>query len=124
MDYIRDIIVLISDSTPGSYIDYLRRYGYSCLVSGSVSVDLRSGVELLGKSFGIKHIWVDSAGRLAGAFFAQRAADELHPILSPFVSSSCALPVFTGPIEDIRLRLLSSRKIKGGNVLLKYAVCD
>ena len=46
-EFSRDIIVLLSDSTPEEYIEYLKERNYDYHISGKSHVDLKAALEIL-----------------------------------------------------------------------------
>ena len=120
MEYIRDVIVLISESTPPSYVRYLEDNRYRYVKSGAERCDLDAALEKLGGDFGIKLIRIDSVGALAGAFLEGGLADRLVFIMSPFIARTPSLRPFGGLSKDIAMELVSSEELRDGHIMATY----
>lgn len=62
MPYLRDIIVLCSNSTPKEYLDFLDERKMDYLITGKENVDLNAALMELNSKYGIKSLRVDSGG--------------------------------------------------------------
>ncbi|EWS99996.1 deaminase [Intrasporangium oryzae NRRL B-24470] len=123
----RSIVVLVSRSTPGDYIDYLDRRGIEHVVSGDERVDLASALATLAERHGVASVRTDSGGALNGALIAAGLVDEVALILNPHVSgrpegqSVVRLP---RPMGDggIPLALVELERLDDDSLWLRYAV--
>lgn len=122
MEYIRDVIVLISESTPEEYIGYLDRNGYRYLKTGKARCDIGKALEKLHSELGIRHVRVDSVGSLASQFLNEGLADEMLTIFSPFVLKSPSARAFSGLVRDIGLSLVSTGPLRDGYILARYLI--
>jgi 2,5-diamino-6-(ribosylamino)-4(3H)-pyrimidinone 5'-phosphate reductase len=82
-DYCKDIIVLISDSTPKSYQNYLRERHYDFIVAGNEHVDYAKALEVLYDQYSCRIIRTDSGGILTNVLIEQGLVDEISLVISP-----------------------------------------
>ncbi|MRR08621.1 RibD family protein [bacterium] len=120
----RDVVIVVSRSTPRRYIEHLRRRGYGYITAGTRRVDLRRALERIALRYGVKTVQVDSGGRLAGILLQQGLADRISLVVSPTIVGKDATPLFRDmvPRHVVPLRLLSHRRLDRGHLHLMYAV--
>jgi 2,5-diamino-6-(ribosylamino)-4(3H)-pyrimidinone 5'-phosphate reductase len=66
-DYCRDVVVLITEQTPQSYVDYLEKRNYDYYVVGKNQVDLKSALKILSENYESDNIMIDSGRELTNA---------------------------------------------------------
>ncbi len=82
-EYCKDIIVLVSASTPSSYLAYLRERNYDFIAAGDDHVDYAQALEVLYNRYNCRVIRTDSGGVLTNALIEQGLVDEISLIVSP-----------------------------------------
>lgn len=126
--YWRAGIALCSKSTPREHLAYLRKEGVEAIVAGREKVDLRAALETLAADHGVKVVRVDSGGTLNGVLLREKLVSEVSVLVHPqlvggesprSIYRSRDLTVEERPTD---LELMSSRKLKGGTVWLRYRV--
>ena len=126
--YWKDIIVLCSRSTPKGYIKALKGKKMNYIVEGDDRVDLARSLEMLSDEYGIKRMRLDSGGTLNGAMLRQGLVNEVILLINPYmVGGISAKSCYRAPdLESldgvIDLKLISSRRMKGGVQQLRYQV--
>jgi len=126
--YWRDVLVLVSRSTPREYLDYLDGKRVRHAAIGRDHVDLRAALALLAKRYGVRVVRVDSGGTLNGALLREGLVDEVSVLLHPtLVGGTGVRPLVVGPDpaspdEAVALRLTRMERQKGGIVWLRYKV--
>jgi len=118
--YAKDVIALVSNSTPKAYLDYLSERNYDFIVAGEDRVDLRFALEELNRRYGIKTVMTDTGGVLASALFEQNLVDELHLLIAPEIVGENAVNLFRNVGKTLRLQLLKSEVVEDNHVLLVY----
>lgn len=121
-EYIRDVVVLVSHSTPESYLDYLKEREYDFIVAGDDHVDYRSAFEELYSRFQCRRIRTDSGGRLTNILLEQGLADRLSLVVSPCLVGDAALSTFRtlSLPTPVKLELQSVEHTDDGAVHLVY----
>ncbi len=126
--YWKDVVVLCSRTTPSDYIEYLERKKVPYIVAGEDRVDMRAALEALAEGYGVKLVRVDSGGVLNGVLLKQGLVSEVSVLVHPcLVGGTSPKSMFRAPDvssgeESIKLKLIHSRKLKGGVVWLRYEV--
>ncbi len=121
------LLVLVSRATPGEYLAYLEREHVPYLIAGGERVDLRLGLEKLGR-LGVSAVLVTSPGRLGHALLRAGCVDEIDIDILPAVIGGTRTPtLFEGPDlgpdqMPTRLTLRSAETREDGRVLLRYDV--
>ncbi|OFY57665.1 MAG: hypothetical protein A2V50_00820, partial [Bacteroidetes bacterium RBG_19FT_COMBO_42_10] len=59
-EYCRDVIILVSESTPADYLEHLKDRNYNFIITGKEKVDLNMAVDRLREKFGIFRILTDT----------------------------------------------------------------
>lgn len=122
MEYIRDVLVLVSKKTPQNYVNYLEKNAYLYYMSGDDRCDLASAFDHLSLHHGIKHVRVDAVGSLAASMLNDGLVDELCVINAPYLLQSPSLRAFDGLKRDVRLLLISSEPLRNGYFVTRYTV--
>lgn len=120
--YAKDIIVLVSNKTPKSYLDYLAERHYDFIIAGDDYVDYRLALQALNTRYGVKTVATDSGGLLASFLLESGLVDEVHLLVSPQIVGKKSVNLFRSLENSIRLRLIKVEAIRDSHVLLVYAV--
>ncbi len=124
----RDVLVLCSERTPESYLNFLKEGKVPYLVFGKDKVDLRKAMEALAADFGTKKVHLDGGGILNGVMLREGLVDEVSVLVHPlFMGSRPHRSVFhlqegAGLKEPLELELKHVEKIEGDGIWLRYLV--
>ena len=122
------LLVVVAQSTPASYLAYLRQETIPYLVAGKESVDLKEMVKLFGTQCETECILYTGGGRLGSALLAEKLIDEINIDFLPAIIGGQGTPsLFNGPPlkeEDkaVGLHLISATVQDSGKVRLRYKV--
>lgn len=119
--YAKDIIVLVSKTTPITYIDYLTERHYDYIVTGEDKVDYRAALQELNKRYGIATLATDSGGVLTSILLEERLVDEVWLLVAPEIVGKKAVTLFRSLNQNVKLELVSCENVQG-HVLLVYRV--
>ena len=125
--YWRDLMALVSHSTPREYLDYLDRWHVKYVIAGDGKVDMRVALDELGWK-GFRRIRTDSCGTINGVLLRQGLVDEISVLLHPAIVGGNFLDsIFrdtgTSPGEKpVSLSIISARRLNNGIVWLRYKV--
>jgi 2,5-diamino-6-(ribosylamino)-4(3H)-pyrimidinone 5'-phosphate reductase len=124
----RKIVVLCSEATPTSYLDYLGKRHLEYIIVGDDHVDLRRALEELNARYGVKSVRTDCGGTLNGVLLREGLADEVSVLICPtLVGGRRGTSLFDeGDVESangfIQLRLTHMERVRGDAIWLRYEV--
>jgi 2,5-diamino-6-(ribosylamino)-4(3H)-pyrimidinone 5'-phosphate reductase len=123
MPYWRDVACVTSSPTPEEFRGYLQGWDIEEIRTEVEKADLRRSLEIL-YDRGVRHVRVESGGILNSILLRDALVSELwlmvHPFISPPGGRKAIRPELVG--RSLRVALLSSRRMRGGVVLTRYAV--
>lgn len=125
MEYIKDIIVLVSNSTPNDYLRYLKEKNYPYVKAGKERIDFFEAFRILSEEYKIETILTDTGPTLNNLLLEQNLADEISLIVAPFIVAKSQPRMFIGlDIEEEQIKLSSQDAQKLGNdyVWLRYKI--
>jgi len=123
MEYVRDIIVLVSEKTPPEYIRYLEDRDYLFLVAGKERVELAAAMNMLSWDHGVRTLVSDTGGILDTALLESGLVDEISLVLAPVLSGRTDVLIYRpGGRGTIALVLKGCGNIGEGYVHLVYEV--
>ncbi len=118
----RNVIVLISETTPLDYVKYLQEREYDYHVVGDKQVDLELALELLSSNYGVKRVLADT-GRVLGNLLLERGlALELSLLVHPVIVGKKAYNIFGNIQKNMNLKLYKKKIYPKGYVWLNYKV--
>jgi 2,5-diamino-6-(ribosylamino)-4(3H)-pyrimidinone 5'-phosphate reductase len=125
LQYWSKSVVLISDSTPKSYIEYITGYGVDHIVAGNDKVDFKIALGLLAEKYAIETIRVDSGGTLNSILIHEKLATQqsllVHPRLVGGFDTKSFYKSGNG-CENIRLKLSQFEVLENDYLWLLYDI--
>ena len=121
-EYCKDVIVLVSESTPEAYLKHLEERNYSYIKTGKAKVDLRSALYILAEQYGIKKILTDTGQALGSILINENMVDEISLVVHPLLKGGGSYYIFGGVTSDIRLSLIMEERFENGCIWLTYKV--
>ena len=125
--YWRDVMALVSQSTPAEYIEHLEKIHVPYILAGSDHVDFPEALDKMSRR-GIKRVRTDSGGTINGLLLRQGLVDEVSVLVHPALaggttpSSIYRAPDLVPGENPISLQIISSRRLRNGVVWLRYKV--
>jgi 2,5-diamino-6-(ribosylamino)-4(3H)-pyrimidinone 5'-phosphate reductase len=116
--YAKDIIVLVSKSTPRDYLEYLAARKYDYIMAGSDHVDYKAALDELNKRYGVKTIVTDTGGVLFALLLEQGLVDEVQLLIAPEIVGQKAVNLFRSLNHPVKLELKRVENIKGHALLV------
>ena len=123
MHYIKEIIVLVSERTPKSYIHFLKKYNFPYIKKGKDHVNYHSAFLTLKADYNIRTMITDTGSMLNNLLIQKGLIDELSLILAPFLLSAGNLKVFEGlqvEPQEKKLQFLGMSDLGNGYVWVRY----
>ncbi|WOF16883.1 RibD family protein [Methanoplanus sp. FWC-SCC4] len=122
LEYVKDVIILVSKKTPKDYLEYLRERDYPYIVSGSDHVDIKGALERLRQEYEIKMIVSDGGARLNSILIRDKLADEISLLVNPLIAGNRERKFFEGIDSGVNLKLVVVEQVKNGIVHLVYKI--
>lgn len=121
-EYCRDVIILVSESTPESFLKHLEERNYRYIKTGKAKIDLRSALSILSEKYGIKKILTDTGQILGSILINENMVDEISLVVHPLLKGGSSYHIFGMVTSDIHLSLLTEERFENGCVWLTYKV--
>jgi 2,5-diamino-6-(ribosylamino)-4(3H)-pyrimidinone 5'-phosphate reductase len=122
MGYLKDVIMLVSESTPKDYLEYLEERNYEYVVAGKDRVDFGEAFEILYDRYPCRLIRTDSGGELTSILLEQGLVDEVEVAIIPVLLGG-GIPLLAAPAGRHSLTLIGQRVYaKTGTIMLRYRV--
>ena len=93
-EYCRDVIVLVSKTTPADYLEYLKKREYDFIVAGEERVDYNGAFGALAAKYNVRRILVDSGPGLGGVLLGKGLVDEISLLIHPGLAGKTAPGLF------------------------------
>jgi 2,5-diamino-6-(ribosylamino)-4(3H)-pyrimidinone 5'-phosphate reductase len=124
MEYLKDVIVLVSHATPKDYLDYLKERNYDFITAGEDHVDFKQAFDVLHTRYHCRTIRTDCGGTLTGVLLEQGLADEISLVVSPCLVGKELPHLFQSLSlrERIPLELVSNEVVDGNYLSLVYRI--
>ncbi len=123
MEYIRDIVILISKKTPESYIDYLNERQYDLISAGDDHVDYKKALEILYDMYHCRTIVTDSGGTLNSILIEKDLVSEISLLVSPVLTGMNYPALFRSLQAGKKgLKLIKNDTLENDQILLLYKV--
>jgi 2,5-diamino-6-(ribosylamino)-4(3H)-pyrimidinone 5'-phosphate reductase len=110
LEFIKDIIVLISDKTKNDYIDYLKKRNYKTIKTGKDHCNYKTAFKILNKEYETNILRSDSGGTLNAILLKEKLVDKISLIISPILVNKNNVLLF----ENLNLegKIISLKLIK------------
>ncbi len=121
-EYCRDVIALVSETTPADYLTYLNERNYDYLVAGQDQVDLKLALEKLNSHYNVDIVFVD-AGRILGNLLVEKGlVSEISLLIHPLLVGKSGYSIFGNLGKSCSLQLIRQEKKKGGLIWMAYRI--
>ena len=122
LEHTKDVVVLVSETTPEDYLDYLREREYPFIRCGRERVDLRAAIRELRERFGISRVVSDSGPDLNDVLVREGIADTISLIVHPVIAGDGEKKLFDRVGGRVTLELQKAVPMEQGTVHLVYVV--
>jgi 2,5-diamino-6-(ribosylamino)-4(3H)-pyrimidinone 5'-phosphate reductase len=121
-EFCRDVIVLVSKSTPRIYLNHLKKRNYDYHIVGGDKVNLIKALELLSQKYKIKTILTDTGKILGNLLLNQGLVSEISLLIHPIIVGKKSYNMFFDVIKNLNLKLLKKEILEEQYVWLVYKV--
>lgn len=118
----RDVSLLISETTPQRYIDYLTERSYEYHVVGRNHVELEKACALLVKQYDVHTILTDTGRILSNLLLNQGLVQEISLLVHPIIIGDKAYSMFSNLEKPITVMLKKTETFDHGYTWIVYAV--
>ncbi|MCU0850157.1 MAG: dihydrofolate reductase family protein [Candidatus Thermoplasmatota archaeon] len=121
-EQVRDVILLVSQTTPKRYLQYLDERQYEYHIVGKNSVDLPEALTLLAKTCQVKTIVTDTGRILGNLLLNQGLVDEISLLVHPVIVGKTAYPMFSDINKNLNGTLVKCEQLEKQYIWLLYKI--
>lgn len=121
-EFCKDVIVLVSEKTPKTYLDHLKKRNYDYHIVGKEYVNLIKALELLSNKYKIKTILTDTGRILGNILLNQGLVSEISLLIHPILVGNKSYTMFSDVDKNLKLKLLKKEILEKQYVWLVYKV--
>ena len=118
----RDIIILLTEQTPSTYIQHLKARQYAYHIVGETHVDLPRALDVLTNTYQVQTLLADTGMVLGNLLLNQGLVNELSLLIHPVIVGTQSYPIFANIDTPLQLTLLKHEVMNAGYVWLVYDV--
>lgn len=119
-EQVRDVILLVSQTTPKRYLQYLDERQYEYHIVGKDSVDLPEALALLAKTYQVKTIVTDTGRILGNLLLNQGLVDEISLLVHPVIVGKTTYPMFSDINKNLDGTLVKCEQLEKQYIWLLY----
>ena len=116
----KNVIVLISETTPTEYVKYLETRNYDYHIAGKKHVDLEKALELLSSEYEVKKVLTDTGRILGNLLIQQGFVSKLSLLIHPVIVGKESYNIFGNINEETKLNLANQEVFPGGYIWVTY----
>lgn len=121
-EYCKDVIVLVSEETPKTYLDHLKERNYNFHIVGKDSVDLHKALNLISDKYDVKTVLTDTGRILGNILLNQGLVEEISLLVHPIIVGNRSYVMFCDVTSDIQIELIKSEVLEEKYIWLVYRV--
>lgn len=123
----KPLLVVVAESCPKAYTDYLEGKGISWIATGKDRIDLYKAMDIASVHFGIERIALVGGGHINGAFLEAGLLDEISVMVGPGIDGRKGMTSVFDGIESTETNptLLDLQHVSregNGTVWLRYTI--
>ena len=121
-EFCKDVIVLVSEKTPETYLNYLKERDYDYYLAGRDHVDLKKALELLSKKYHAKTILTDTGRILSNLLLNRGLVSRISLLIHPVIVGDKSYNMFGDVDGNLNLKLLKKETLEKEYIRLVYKV--
>jgi len=121
-EFCKDVLVLISQKTSSTYINYLRERNYDYFIVGKEKVNLKEAFDLLSNKFQVKTILTDTGSILGNILLNNNYISKISLLIHPIIVGINSYHIFSDVNKTLRLTLVKEETFENGFVWILYKV--
>ena len=116
----RDVIMLLSETTPKEYIAHLKERNYTYHIVGKKQINLKNSLELLYSDYKVKKVLADTGRVLGNLLIEQGFVSSISLLIHPVIVGKESYNMFANLSGRVNLRLSKREFFSGGYTWLVY----
>jgi 2,5-diamino-6-(ribosylamino)-4(3H)-pyrimidinone 5'-phosphate reductase len=121
-EFCKDVILLVSASTPAGYLTHLKERNYQYIIAGKENVDLKTAIDCLNEKFGIGKMLTDTGRILGNKLINMGMVYEISLLIHPLVVGEKCYHIFSDVTTYLNLKLIKSEQLGNGCVWMVYNI--
>ena len=121
-EFCKDVIVLVSEKTPKTYLNHLNERNYDYHIVGKDYVNLIKALELLTNKYQTKTILTDTGRILGNLLLNQGFVSEISLLIHPIIVGNKSYNMFSDIDQNLKLKLLKKETLEKQYIWLVYKV--
>ena len=121
-EFCRDVIVLVSEKTPKTYLNHLNERNYDYYIVGKEYVNLIKALELLSNKYQVKTILTDTGRILGNLLLSQGLVSEISLLIHPIIVGNKSYNMFSDINKNLKLKLFKKETLEKQYIWLVYKI--
>jgi 2,5-diamino-6-(ribosylamino)-4(3H)-pyrimidinone 5'-phosphate reductase len=121
-EFCKDVIILVSETTPKEYVDYLAERNYAYHVVGRDHVDLKEMFRLFSEIYRVKKTLADTGRILSNLLLESGLVSEISLLVHPVIVGESSYNIFGNIRKNINLKLEKKEIIEKKYIWLVYKI--
>jgi len=121
-EFCKDVIVLVSEKTPKTYLNHLKKRNYDYHVVGKDNVNLKKALDLLSNKYQVKTLLTDTGRILGNLLLNQGVVSEISLLIHPIIVGNKSYNMFSDIDNNLKLKLLRKETLEKQYIWLVYKV--
>jgi len=123
-EFCKDVVVLVSKTTPQEYITHLEERNYDHHVVGDDHVDLEKALQLLADKYNVKTVLTDAGSTLTNFLLDQDLVHEISLLLTPVIVGKDSENMFGNLKRKIQFKDVKCEALDDNHIWLVYKIKD
>jgi 2,5-diamino-6-(ribosylamino)-4(3H)-pyrimidinone 5'-phosphate reductase len=119
-EFCKDVIVLVSESTPEDYKKHLLERNYDFITAGKKYVDIPLALSVLAEKYNVNKVLTDTGMILGNLLINLNLVSEISMLIHPLIIGESAYRIFNNVDNQLSLRLLKREEFGNGLVWVVY----
>jgi 2,5-diamino-6-(ribosylamino)-4(3H)-pyrimidinone 5'-phosphate reductase len=121
-EFCRDVIVLVSESTPKDYLSHLKDRNYDYITAGKKKVDLPEALSVLAEKYEVKIALTDTGMILGNLLINLNLVSEISLLIHPVIMGQSSCSMFDKIEKQLSVRMVKKEEVGNGLIWVVYAI--
>jgi len=123
-EFCKDIVVLVSKTTPDDYLKHLQERNYYYHIVGDDHINLGKALQLLADKYNVKTVLTDAGSTLTNILLNQNLVHEISLLLTPVIVGEGSENMFKNVKNNIKFKDVKCETLDGNHIWLVYKIKD